>query len=181
MRIINIICIVATSLALAAPIGAEEEKRPSPSSGFASGFFLQKHQNDFGFGGQIVTPTFARDRLAIAATGSYNYVPGSQWAGYGAASLSLLAGLTAPSETHRLYGISGVVLLIPSEEVSAEDVVIGAIGGFGFEFFFSEDHAGAYYLEFGGIGTAAVADALPGSPVYANGFVSRVGIRYYLD
>ncbi|MFP4378078.1 MAG: hypothetical protein ACLFP4_13625 [Spirochaetales bacterium] len=82
---------------------------------------------------------------------------------------------------HRLYGTSGVVLLIASKRFSTEGVVIGAHGGFGFEFFFSKERGGSYYLEFGGIGTAAVANALADSPIYANGFVSRVGVRYYLE
>ena len=69
--------------------------------------------------------------------------------------------------------------LIPSGDVSEEDIYLGAVGAFGFEFFFTQGRRGSYFIELGGVGTAAEADKLDRSPVFANGFMTNVGVRYY--
>jgi len=181
MRTSSLLLTLVLATALMAPVAfGQENNHASAASNLGFGSVLQKNQNDFGFGAQIISPSFADDRLAVDASGTYNYVTGSTWAGYGSASLTLLAGLTAPSETHRLYGKAGVVALFPSDRVSSESIAIGALGGFGFEFFFTPERTGSYYIELGGMGTAAGADELEDSPVYANGFTTSVGVRYYL-
>ena len=176
---ILVVLALATTLIVPATFG-QASSQPSAANSIGFGSILQSNQNDFGFGAEIISPSFARDRLAVVASGTYNYITGSEWEGYGSTSLDLLAGITAPSETHRLYGTAGVVALFPSDGVSSENLVIGATGGFGFEFFFTPQRLGSYYIELGGIGTAAGADEVANSPVYANGFTTSVGVRYYV-
>jgi hypothetical protein len=71
------------------------------------------------------------------------------------------------------------VAVLPNEDVAGYDLALGALGAFGFEFFFSQDRNAGYFIELGGVGTGAEADAIPGDPIYANGFLANVGVRYY--
>jgi hypothetical protein len=106
---------------------------------------------------------------------------GADWERYGYGSISLLAGITSPTPTTSLYGKAGIVGVVPTDDVAEDyDVGFGALGAFGFEFFFSEQRTGSYFIELGGVGTGAEADALGGEPIYANGFLANVGVRYYL-
>ena len=82
----------------------------------------------------------------MSASGRINYLTGADWKSYGSAELSLLAGITSPTPTSRLYGKAGVVTVLPSDEVAGYDVAFGALGAFGFEFFFTRERRGRYYF-----------------------------------
>ena len=78
----------------------------------------------------------------------------------------------------RLYGEGGMIALIPNEIMSSESLVLGGYGVFGFEFFFAR--FGNYFIEIGGVGSAARANNLPLSPIYSNGMTVSVGFRFFL-
>jgi hypothetical protein len=169
MRIARYGAIVLLLVALGIPAPAQTSVGP----------VISQVQNDFGFGAEIVSPRFLGDAFAVSATGKLNYLPAADWQAYGFGAVSLLAGITSPTPTSNLYGKAGLVAIVPSDEVAGYDVALGALGAFGFEFFFTEERRGSYYIELGGVGTGAEADARAGSPIYANGFLTNVGVRYY--
>jgi hypothetical protein len=172
--------IVGALLVLAAGGVAGADEYRQRSSGASFGGVVSQVQNDFGFGLEMVSPRFLRGSFAVAATGKLNYVAGADWERYGYGTLSLMAGITSPTPTTNLYGKAGIVGVIPSDDVARDyDVGLGALGAFGFEFFFSEERNGSYFIELGGVGTGAEADAMAGEPIYANGFLANVGVRYY--
>jgi hypothetical protein len=140
---------------------------------------ITSHQNDFGFGFELMSPSFAGGALAVSVSGKMNYLATADWKPYFSGEISLISGLFAPAPTHRLYGKAGLVAVLPTDDVSDDDMILGALGAFGFEFFFTEERGGSYFIELGGVGTGAEAENVPGSPVYANGFLTNVGVRYY--
>lgn len=164
--------------AIAQDAGLENRER-SPRTTFSLAPVISSYQNDFGFGLELTSPSFAGGALAVSAAGRMHYLATADWEPYFSGEISLLSGLFAPAPTHRLYGKAGVVTLFPSDEVSDDDMIFGALGAFGFEFFFTDERRGSYFVELGGVGIGAEADELPGAPVYANGFMTNVGVRYY--
>lgn len=180
------VCSFAAFSALAEDSGQPPKQAVAPgkdsdlATGFGAGPVISSVQQDFGVGVELISPTFARDTLAISASAKLNYLTVANWRNYGSAELSLMAGMTSPWPTGRLYAKAGVVSLFPSDAVAGDDVLLGGLGAFGFEFFFNRRREGAYFIELGGIGTAARADALNTAPVFANGFIANVGVRYYL-
>lgn len=170
---ITAILLMAVSAAATA-VDNEAERVGASFSGIVS-----QVQNDFGFGFELVSPRFLGNAFAISATGKLNYVSSADWEPYGFAALSVLAGITSPTPTSNLYGKAGVVAIMPGDAVATDAVALGALGAFGFEFFFTQRRRGSYFIELGGVGTGAEADAISGSPIYANGFLANVGVRYY--
>lgn len=177
-----LLLLVLVSPALSAQELEEPEKsRPEgiPRTSVAVAPVISSYQNDFGFGAEFLSPNFAGGALAVSAAGKMHYLATADWEPFFTGELSLLSGLFAPAPTHRLYGKAGLVAVFPTNDISEDDLILGALGAFGFEFFFNEDLQGSYFVELGGVGIGAEADRLPGSPVYANGFMTNVGVRYY--
>lgn len=99
------------------------------------------------------------------------------WSPYSNITLGVVANAGKVGEHIRLYVEGGVIFIFPSSEFSSETSEIGGYGLFGFEFFMAQKHA--YYIELGGMGTGAVADKVPGKPIYSNGFTISVGYRFH--
>jgi hypothetical protein len=94
-------------------------------------------------------------------------------------------GARIPATPVRLYGFGGPVLLSLPGELSSKRARLGGVGGFGFDFHFQNGRGGddgpvRYFVELGGLGVGAKADKLPGSPIFANGFLIAAGFRAYL-
>jgi hypothetical protein len=165
------------------------EPRPQ-SDGPRVGFSVSRFQDDFGLGLEAATPSFANDSVRISASGGIAWYPhgivggDETWLRYGHASIRLEGGQRMPHLPIRLYGFGGPVFVISPANLSSTAVRVGGLGGFGFEFFFQRapgrDMHMSYYLEAGGIGTGATADAVPGSPIFANGFLMATGFRLHL-
>ena len=179
--------VVVTLTALAGGSArADDEAR----DGWAIGYALHRAQDDFGMGGSIATPRFAGDRLRLAIGGGGAWSPhavttdGEQdWAGYGEVRLVLEAGARAPGSPVRLYGFGGPALLVLPDRLSDDQVALGGLGGFGFEYYFMQDGGDgpvSYFTELGGFGTGARADNQAGRPMLANGFLIAVGLRWTL-
>lgn len=155
------------------------------NEGFSFGLNLNQYQRDFGIGLNVTSPSFAGDNLVVRATANLQYlqhVPvektAETWTGYGAFRLGLANTGAALADGIRLYGEGGAMLLLPNDEFSDKDAILGAYGLFGFEFYM---HASSsFFLEAGGLGINAVADQLPNAPIYANGFLVSVGWRVHL-
>ena len=157
-------------------------------TGWTVGPTLARHQDDFGYGLAVGTPTFLNDSLRLTLGGGLAYYPyaadadGEQtWARYGTVRLVIEGGHRAPGSAVRLYGFGGPIVHLVPEALDDDVASLGGIGGFGFEYFFQYDgHDGpvSYYMELGGVGGSFRADAQPGNPLIGNGFVANVGFRW---
>lgn len=158
--------------------------------GWALGYTLHRFQDDFGTGASLTTPLFLRHSLRVTLGGGVSWSPhavtadGDQdWARYGEARLVLEGGARAEGSPVRLYGFGGPMLLALPDRLSDDGLVMGGIGGFGFEYYFmheGRDGPVSYFTELGGAGTGARADNQPGRPMLANGFFVTVGLRWTL-
>ncbi len=158
---------------------AQEEKLGKK---MALGFQLGQYQRDFSLGVNITSPHFMYDRLAIRARANYVWnehldTNGEMtWTSYSNVSVGVLSVAKEIGGFLRLYGEGGVLFLFPSTEFSSENLNVGGYGLFGFAFFM-DPHAN-YFIEIGGVGSGAIADKVPGKPIYSNGLLINVGFRF---
>ena len=94
---------------------------------------------------------------------------------YPTLSISLAGFSNQVTDNIRCYGEGGGMLLFPGEEFSSQGTAFSIFGVFGFEVFISD--AICYVIELGATANRAVADNLPGSPTYSNGFMIGTGLR----
>jgi hypothetical protein len=177
--LIILLFLVAGCLTVVAQDAESHGWEKTPRTTVSAAPVISSYQNDFGFGFELMSPNFAGGALAVSVSGKMNYLATADWKPYFNGEISLISGLFAPVPTHRLYGKAGLVAIFPTDDVSDDEMILGALGAFGFEFFFTEERGGSYFIELGGVGIGAEADNVPGSPVYANGFLTNVGVRYY--
>lgn len=162
----------------------EASSPPSLGDGTRWGFQLDRYQDDFAFGLNLTTPRFANDRLAVRLNGNlafHKHLSGGSgartetWTPYANASVGLVGLADRVGESIRLYGEGGAIGLVPSNSFSDETMAVGGYGLFGFSFV--AETSRSWFIEIGGVGTAARADALSTDPVYSNGLMIRVGFR----
>ncbi len=161
---------------------------------FAFGIAVHRIQDDFGVGATVTTLSFARESLRFTLGGGVAWYPHARtssgdetWKLYGHTRLVLEAGHRIAASPIRLYGFGGVTAMFVPDGISRENVRVGGLGGFGFEFLMPADGRDgpvSFYLQVGGIGTAGIAygssDAAPEStPVMGNGFLVDAGLRFY--
>jgi len=161
---------------------AQDEDR-AINNGFGFGMQLSQIQKDFGIGLNLTSPTFANNRIAVRLRGNFMFNENIQdlettWTSYSHLSLGLVGISGYIGNQIRLYGEGGVIGLFPSEEFSAEDLVLGGYGLFGFEFFMQKNFN--YFIEIGGVGSGASADRIAFDPIYSNGLSISVGFRFNL-
>ncbi|QNL22338.1 hypothetical protein HZR84_10425 [Hyphobacterium sp. CCMP332] len=154
-----------------------------PANSFSAGLQIANYQKDFGIGLNIASPYFAGDYLAIRVRSNmmwYEHIDNNSkftWTTYSNHSLGLASVAGRINDNFRLYGEGGLILILPSSAFSSEDIEVGGYGLFGFEFHFSTNDN--YYIELGSVGTGAIADKVPGEPIYSNGFAINVGYRHH--
>ncbi len=154
-----------------------------PASSFSAGLQIANYQKDFGIGINLTSPYFAGDYLAIRLRSNmmwFEHIDQNSkftWTTYSNHSLGLASVAGRINDNLRLYGEGGIILLLPSNTFSSEDIEIGGYGLFGFEFHFATNDN--YYIELGSVGTGASADKVPGEPIYSNGFAINVGYRHF--
>lgn len=144
------------------------------------GFQLGRYQDDFAVGLNLTSPYFANGRAGVRLRGNvafHEHLSGGTvtWSPYGNVSLGLIGVSGRVGESIRLYGEGGLLGLFPSDDFSSETFEMGGYGLFGFSFFSSP--GSSYFIELGGAGIGARADALSTNPVYSNGLVISVGFR----
>lgn len=152
------------------------------NKGFGYGMHLSQYQRDFGIGAQLTSPYFLKDRLAVRLRGNFMFnehldVENDEttWTGYGNLTLGIVSVGGYVGEHIRLYGEAGAIVIFPNDEFSTKSTEFGFYGSFGFEFFSAP--GSNYFIEIGGMGTGAHADAIPGKPIYSNGLMLSVGWR----
>lgn len=150
--------------------------------GFEIGFQLNEYQNDFGIGLQLTSPYIFNENVAVRLRTNMMYFQHIDsksleytWTPYTNISLGVFGHRAMIHENIALYGEGGIVGLLPSSNLTSKDLYIGGYGLFGFEFYFIPEFS--YFIEAGGMGVDAVADKLPGKPIYSNGFLTSVGFR----
>jgi len=156
---------------------------------FEIGGQVNSFQNDYGLGINITSPYFYRGATAVRLSANYMWFQHNDlnsgnitWTPYYSFQFGIVGGAAVIANFLRLYGESGLVLLLPNSEFSTNSTELGGYGVFGFEFFMSQDPQSfiSYFIELGGMGIGAKADKLPGKPIYSNGFCASVGCRFYL-
>ncbi|MBK7945790.1 MAG: hypothetical protein IPJ85_10975 [Flavobacteriales bacterium] len=130
----------------------------------------------------MTSPYFANKSLAVRLKGHlvWNEHPASDagtiWTPYPTLLIGVVQLVGEMGDFVRVYGEGGAILLFPSTTFSTSSIQVGGYGLFGFEFFFDK-HLN-YLIEAGGAGTGARADLVAGAPIYSNGFVINVGVRF---
>ncbi|MBL7963759.1 MAG: sterol desaturase family protein [Flavobacteriales bacterium] len=163
---------------LASQVHAQDGLR----NGFGIGGQVGQHQKDFGIGLNLTSPYFAHKRTAVRLRGNVlwnehlNSASETTWSSYTNLSLGFVQKVGELGNFMRVYGEGGAIYLFPSKEFSSRSVEFGGYGLFGFEFFFDERMN--YFIEAGGVGTGARADEIPTKPIYSNGFLINVGVRF---
>jgi hypothetical protein len=168
--------------------GFTQEKLPDRANKFSYGFHLLNYQQDFGIGLQLTSPYIARGWLAFRGRANYQFnqhlndVNETTWSGFGSYQLGVVGVAGMAGGFARFYAEGGVILLTPPVSISSNDIEFGGYGVFGFEFFMSTSPnvPVSYFIELGGMGVGAVADKVPGKPIYSNGFTISVGFRGYI-
>lgn len=158
-----------------------QEHRNNSSNDLGFGFHLTQNQKDFGFGIHMTSPYFAKDQIALRFRGNlmfYEHIKNFEitWTPYVNFSAGVVGVSGMIGESIRLYGEGGLVGLVPSDVFSSTRFEIGGYGVFGFEF--NYDKKSKYFIEMGGIGTGAKADKIIAKPIYSNGFLITVGMRF---
>lgn len=155
----------------------------NPSKGFGFGYQLSQYQDDFGFGLNFNSPYFLKDYLSVRLKGNLMYNQNvvndrTEWIRYYNVSLGLIGVSGYINNQIRLYGEGGLITLFPNQEMSDEEIIYGGYGLFGFEFFMF--NKGSYFIEIGGVGTAARANQIETSPIFSNGITLSTGFRFFI-
>lgn len=147
------------------------------------GFNINQIQNDYGIGIDIISPYFANSKLAIRVGGSLKWLEyiddeETSWTPYQNIQVGHRVRQIIIEDKLYCYGEGGVLLLFPNKEFSSESINFGGYGLFGFEF--KPTNKFGYYLELGGVGSGARADKVINKPIYSNGFITAVGLRWII-
>jgi hypothetical protein len=161
-------------------IGVASAQEDKISDKLGMGVQLNQYQDDFGLGLNLTSPYFAHDKIAVRLRGNLmfnEHVKNNEttWTPYSNMSLGLIGSAGKVGDYIRLYGEGGIIGLFPSDEFSSQDFVIGGYGLFGYEFYMNR--RSNYFIEIGGVGTGAAADAIPNDPLYSNGLCISTGFR----
>ncbi len=152
------------------------------------GFGLNDSQNNFGLQGEITSPRFLGDIVALRVGGGVEFASADLFAGsgdYWEKYASLRAGIVAGSDpvagAVRPYGGFGALFLF-AENIAGVPLVPGIYGLFGVEFYTDEmleNSPVAYYFELGSSGIPAKAADVASEPAFYNGFKASAGVRFY--
>lgn len=150
---------------------------------FNVGFTISQYQKDFGIGVHIISPYFAKSKVAIRFGGNLQwleYQNGSEttWTPYKNFQLGARYRQFVFDDILSIYSEGGLLLVVPNAKFSTKNSLIGGYGLLGFAF--KPIHSSEYFIELGGVGTGATADKIIGRPVYSNGFLMNVGFRVNL-
>lgn len=165
------------------------QKQENNTNHFSVGFKLQQVKNDFGFGAELTSPFFLKNRMAVRANYSLSYfehysaeAAGNVWSPYSVFRLGFVGVGGRPAPFLRLYGEGGFLLGLPDGNFATQNNFFGAYGHFGFEFFMSESAAEhtSYYIELGGTGSGSEANTNTVKTNFYNGFTMATGFRFYL-
>ena len=150
--------------------------------GPALGTFIGERGGDFLVGAEVSSPAFMKGVLSVKAGGETVWKEGRKasaeesWHPYPLVSLGLeVRGVE--NDYFSLYGMIGAAAVIPTV-LTGSEWYFGGYGGFGFEFHFSAERNGSYYIEAGSTGTGARAPDLDGKPLLSNGLLLKAGFRW---
>jgi hypothetical protein len=158
---------------------AQENQR---NTGMSFGYQLVEYQQDFGVGLQATSPFFLFDHAAVRVKANqmwFEHMDESaevKWTSYQNLSIGLIGVSGYVGDFARVYSEGGVIWLFPSSDFSDKKSEFGGYGLVGLEVFTAGP---SVFVEGGGMGTGAQATELTGSPIYSNGFVTSVGLRFH--
>lgn len=177
MKTITLLLMLMISLIISA------KAQYTVNSGTGFGFQVNQYQKDFGIGLNVTSPFFLYDHMGVRLRGNLMFNEHEEngkitWTPYANMTLGLIGVSGYVADFIRLYGEGGVVMLMPADDFSSDDFVLGGYGLLGFEFFM--DKGLNYFIEIGGVGTGAVADKIATEPIYSNGLLISTGFRIQL-
>jgi hypothetical protein len=157
---------------------------PENSTNLSVGADINNYAGNFGVGTNFTSPYFMHGHAAVRLSMSQNFYRGilagqsnQSTMRYTTLKLGLIGAGAMVNSLIRLYGGGGLVALLPSGDLSSNNVLAG-YGGFGFEFFFGPPNPASFYIELGGM-AGGTAEKVTASPAYAGGFTVAAGTRYY--
>lgn len=146
------------------------------------GFSINQIQKDFGVGLHLVSPYFAKSTVAIRLGGNFQWFEHINdesemtWTPYNNLQFGIRARQAVVESKLFVYGEGGSMIVFPNSDFSSESTEFGGYGLFGFEFKPISNFG--FFAEFGGVGLGAKADKILGKPIYSNGFLNQVGLRF---
>lgn len=153
------------------------------NTGIGFGMQLNQYQNDFGLGLNLSSPSFINERMAFRLRGNIMFNEHIQntttvRTPYSNISLGMVGATGKVGNYIRIYGEGGMILLLPSDKFSEENLVLGGYGMLGIEFFMNRFCN--YFLETGYTTTGAKEDKIVTQPYYSNGLIISSGLRIFL-
>ncbi len=155
----------------------------NPQNRFAIGYNLSQYQKDFGVGINLTSPYVAKFMAfrLVSNMQWFENIPNGEtnfrWNTYYNFRFGVVTRQFLISNKISLYSEGGLIAILPNSNTSSVTLKLGGYGLFGFEFHPSPNFS--QFIETGGIGTDAVADKLPGNPIYCNGFLVSAGFRIH--
>jgi len=185
MKKLNLIIMLLISVITTNAQQVELKVEKNRSNNLSLGLHLNNFQNDFGQGISVTSPFFANNSIAFKGSFNVAYRDGivegdsiSNWYAYSSVQFGTIAVAGKIGESIRAYGSGGVIVLFPNAVFSNHKTQIGGYGLWGFEFILNSRIS--YYVELGGMGVGARAEKMIGQPIYSNGFLTTVGLHFYL-
>lgn len=147
------------------------------------GYNLSQFQNDFGLGLDVLSPYFLDESVAFKIAANIQWMEHPQelanvkWSPYTNIRFGVRGRQFVVDNKISVYVEGGGVVLLPNSNFSSKKSNWGGYGVFGFEL--NPSARSGVFVELGGVGTGAKANKIAGNPIYSNGFITSVGIRYY--
>ncbi len=161
-------------LSLAGALEPLVDAGTTPPAGLALALGVQRHQDEFGLIGKLISPRFLDDHLAISAGGGLGWYPDLRalpmneeqqdygaWALYGHARLAIEASTGIALASGRIYASVGPSVMFLSESLSTTTLSLGVHGVAGVELFAGDAFQAypfSFYFEIGGTAHTAAAD-----------------------
>lgn len=145
-----------------------------PPAGLAVALGVQRHQDEFGLVGRLISPRFLDDHLAISAGGGIGWYPDLRalpmteeqqdfgaWSLYAHGRLALEASTGIALASGRIYAAVGPSVMLLPENLSTTTFSLGLHGVVGVELFVGDAFQAepfSFYFEIGGVAHTAAAD-----------------------
>ncbi len=147
--------------------------------------------NDFKFGICVNSPYFLDNWVALRLEADYGLMSGIQttsiysnetWANYTLYKAGIVFVASQNADILRPYIEAGLIGVIPSSDFTDEKFAWGTYGLLGMDLMLNPGDLFGFFFEFGAAGLIFGGDTskFSNKPVYVNGIIISIGLRYYL-
>jgi hypothetical protein len=149
------------------------------------GFQINQIQGDFGLGLNLDIPLLKHwPVIRLAASNHWIEIPeaaNTKTSFYQTVSIGVANKGWPISDKIKVYADGGLMLLIPSNELSSKSILPGGFGLFGFEFFTAKQGSSSLFLEMGGTTAGLRLDRRQNIPAFGAGMLISTGFRIDLS